>query len=88
MAFEELFFVKFETSRTQRENVCRRSAKVLLNVLKSPKSIASITMRFDIPNDCIYVNVHKFNDVIIKNKVALLDYDELDDFTLPNDLNE
>jgi len=68
--------------------LCRVSAKVLLNVLQKPKAIASCTIKFDIPKDCIYVTVHKYNDVVVKNKVALLEFDELDDFTIPNELSE
>ncbi|CAG9807483.1 unnamed protein product [Chironomus riparius] len=88
VTFDELFFVKYEASANPDENVCRVSAKVLLNVLRTPKSIASCTMRFDIPNDCIYVNIVKNNDVVVKNKVSLLEFDELDDFTIPNELSE
>ncbi|XP_070502863.1 cell cycle checkpoint protein hpr-9-like [Chironomus tepperi] len=86
--FDELFFVKYEASDNQEENTCRISAKVLLTVLRAPKSIASCTIKFDIPKDCIYVNIHKYNDVVVKNKVALLEYDELEDFTIPNELSE
>lgn len=63
--------------------MCRVSAKILLGVLRHSTKIASCTFRLDVPNDCIYIDVHKNNDFVVMNKVSLLEFDEIDDFVIP-----